>query len=31
MTNIPVQHRYAEELSHCYGCGKNNEQTTGSD
>ncbi len=26
MTDIPVQHRYAEELSHCYGCGKNNEK-----
>jgi acyl-coenzyme A thioesterase PaaI-like protein len=26
MTNIPVQHRYAEDLSHCYGCGKNNPQ-----
>ncbi len=26
MTTIPVQHRYAEDLSHCYGCGKNNEK-----
>lgn len=26
MTNIPVQHRYAEDLSNCYGCGKNNEK-----
>ncbi len=26
MTNIPVQHLYAEDLSHCYGCGKNNAQ-----
>lgn len=22
---IPVQHQYADEFSHCYGCGKNNE------
>ncbi|HDQ41598.1 MAG TPA: PaaI family thioesterase [Desulfonatronum sp.] len=21
---MPVQHQYAEELSHCYGCGRNN-------
>ena len=20
----PIQHRYAEEVSHCYGCGRNN-------
>lgn len=24
MTDTPVQHRYAEDLSYCYGCGKNN-------
>lgn len=24
MTSLPVQHRYGEELSHCYGCGRNN-------
>jgi acyl-coenzyme A thioesterase PaaI-like protein len=24
MNPIPVQHQYADELSHCYGCGKNN-------
>lgn len=21
---IPIQHQYADDLSHCYGCGKNN-------
>ncbi|WP_031385949.1 PaaI family thioesterase [Desulfonatronum thiodismutans] len=21
---IPIQHQYADELSHCYGCGRNN-------
>ena len=26
MTDTPVQHRYADDLSHCYGCGKNNAQ-----
>jgi acyl-coenzyme A thioesterase PaaI-like protein len=26
MTSTPVQHLYAEDLSHCYGCGKNNAQ-----
>lgn len=26
MTDTPVQHRYAEDLSYCYGCGKNNAQ-----
>lgn len=29
MDTIPVQHRYAEDLSHCYGCGKNNTQGLG--
>ena len=24
MTSLPVQHRYSEDLSHCYGCGRNN-------
>ena len=24
MPDRPVQHQYPEELSHCYGCGKNN-------
>lgn len=24
MTSLPVQHRYGDELSHCYGCGRNN-------
>jgi acyl-coenzyme A thioesterase PaaI-like protein len=24
MTKTPVQHSYAEDLSYCYGCGKNN-------
>ncbi|GAB6058062.1 PaaI family thioesterase [Desulfonatronum parangueonense] len=24
MSAIPVQHLYADELSHCYGCGRNN-------
>lgn len=26
MPDIPVQHWYAEELSFCYGCGKNNTE-----
>jgi len=26
MTGTPIQHLYAEELSYCYGCGKNNAQ-----
>ncbi|WP_084604558.1 PaaI family thioesterase [Desulfonatronum thioautotrophicum] len=21
---LPIQHQYAQELSHCYGCGRNN-------
>ncbi|PTN33509.1 PaaI family thioesterase [Desulfonatronum sp. SC1] len=21
---LPIQHQYADELSHCYGCGRNN-------
>ena len=25
MTRTPVQHRYSEDLSYCYGCGKNND------
>jgi acyl-coenzyme A thioesterase PaaI-like protein len=25
MSATPVQHRYAEDLSYCYGCGKNND------
>ncbi|NCC24951.1 MAG: PaaI family thioesterase [Deltaproteobacteria bacterium] len=25
MDDTPVQHQYADELSHCYGCGKNNK------
>jgi len=24
MSDLPVQHQYPEDLSHCYGCGKNN-------
>ncbi|SDB51607.1 Thioesterase superfamily protein [Desulfonatronum thiosulfatophilum] len=24
MSDKPVQHLYADELSHCYGCGRNN-------
>ena len=24
MSNMPVQHQYPEDLSHCYGCGTNN-------
>lgn len=26
MADTPVQHRYSEDLSYCYGCGKNNAQ-----
>ena len=26
MNNIAFQDYYPDELSHCYGCGKNNEQ-----
>jgi len=25
----PIQHQYAEELSYCYGCGRNNPQGLG--
>ena len=25
MPDTPIQHRYPDDLSHCYGCGRNND------